>query len=117
MCCSVLSCIVLQCVAVYCSVSTVATGNAMSLEQRVSQVCCSVLQCIAVYCSVLPMVASDAMCLAHLVYKVCSVLQCVLQCFAYGVRRRHIPRTARVSGVLQSVAVCCSVLQRGAMRW
>ena len=85
----------------------------------------SVLQCVAVFCRVLQCVALSprAECLLragvscselHCVAVCCSVLQCVAackrmqQCVALSPRAECLPGV----GVLQWVALCCSVLQR-----
>ena len=95
--------VVLQCVAVCCCVLQCVA------------VCCSVLQCLAVCCSVLQ---SVAVC--------CSVLQCVALCHPItshhptkmcqqlfsGSRRRSRSESDNVLLIsLQSVAVCCTLLQ------
>ena len=88
-------------------------------------VCCSVLQCVAVYCSVLQCVAACC----RLVQRVavwCRVLQCVIQPTRSRIyfHSRFHPwfRSVEFSDsvlqyftvcyiMLQSVAVCCSLLQ------
>jgi len=103
-------------------------------------VCCSVLQCVAVCCSELQFVAVHAVCLylARGLFAVdcsqsryhpvcCSVLYYVavrcsaLQCVHVSLSRSRSFRCgllpfSPLPGALQCVAVCCSVLQRVAVR-
>jgi len=83
----------------------------------VGQVWCSVLQCIVVRCSVLQCVAqvcvlccsaSSHFSWSRCVAVRCSALQCVVQICVYAALRAPITCG---SGVLQSVAECCRVLQ------
>ena len=89
-------------------------------------VCCSVLQCVAVCCSVLHCVAACCIVL-QTVAVCCSVLQCVavcqkideydvvlvgLQCVAVRCRvLRCVAQRCSVIHFLQTVVMCCSVLQ------
>jgi len=62
--------------------------------------CCSVLQCVAACCSVLQCAKGVAV--------RCSAAQCVASCCRHGY-------DVSQNGVLQSVAVCCSVFLRVAV--
>ena len=136
--CSVLHCVVvcyseLQGLAVWCSVVqgvAVCCSVLQECETRVAErdvqmaswwgACCSVLQCVAACCSVLQRVAAC-----------CSVLQCGAACCSVSqecetrVAERDVQSFNLVrhvlqgrvlrgvvgrGGVLQYVAVCCSVL-------
>ena len=81
----------MQCVEVFCSVlhcDTCVVPKAADAEVMQHHIHCSVLQYLALCCSV-------------------CVLQCVEVCF-----RSNVFNTGNVvPGVLQCVAVCCSVLQ------
>jgi len=114
---------VLQCVAVCCSVGSVYLRA--ECRDKAPSICCArhhhvlrrgvlklcvaacVLQCVAVCCSVLQCVAVCCSVL-HSVGSVCLRANCrhkaLPTCCA---RRHHMPRR----GLLQSVAVCCSLMQ------
>jgi len=116
-CFSVFQCVAYAVCCAYTELQRVATTKTRtsSIVIRVHPVCCSALKSFAVCCSVLQWGAVYCGVFQGVAVSVCtSVLQCLVRCCNdYTTRISNIfslePQDS--CGVLQCVAVCCSVLQ------
>ena len=123
MCCSVIvavCCSVLQCVAVCCSVLQCVTMCCshpihwvLSFNNKHTLLCVAVslLQCIAVCCSVLQCVA---VCCSVIVTLCCNVSPLINDATQFFGRHQRIVKS-QLQFSWSCVAVCCSVLQSVAM--
>ena len=111
--CDAVSCYVLQCVAACCSVLQ-CVAVCCSVLQCVA-VCCSVMQCVAVCCSVLYSKKEMSSKIKKIRNEECvavnyEMLRCSEEYCSH--KKGSFSKTNwELRGVLQCVAVCCSVLQ------